>query len=109
MAKRRNTAGGGEDDGNSLETSEFRPFADDETAVTIGGVTIENGTDRVSLSGSLDIAPDQAGLEAAEALQRAVNAIVEALKAKGDLPERVGSETETQDAPAPKRVRNPFA
>ncbi len=35
------------------------PFADDAASVSIGKLTIENGTDRVALYGSLDITRDQ--------------------------------------------------
>ena len=35
------------------------PFADDAASVSIGKLTVENGTDRVALYGSLDITRDQ--------------------------------------------------
>ena len=44
------------------------PFADDAASVSIGKLTIENGTDRVALYGSLDITRDQQGLVHARAL-----------------------------------------
>ncbi|MBB3952606.1 hypothetical protein [Aureimonas jatrophae] len=99
MTKRK-TDGAGE--GGS--SANFKPFADDEAAVTIGGMTIENGTDHVSISGSLDIAADKAGLEQAKALKEAVDAIVSALTAKGDLPEKA----EAEEVKPTKKARNPF-
>jgi len=100
MTKRK-TDGAGE--GGSAGS--FKPFADDEAAVTIGGLTIENGTDRVSISGSLDISADNAGLTQAKALKEAADAIVSALTAKGDLTEKTDADTTKPT----KRVRNPFA
>jgi hypothetical protein len=91
--------------GESGPSASFKPYADDETAVTIGGMTIENGTDRVSISGSLDIAADKAGFEQAKALKEAIDAIVSALTAKGDLPEKA----EAEEVEPTKKVRNPFA
>lgn len=104
MTKKTTTSGrnrGQVSDGAAV----FHPFADDDAALTIGGLTIENGTDRISFSGSLDLAVDQTGLAQAQTLQTAVNAIVEALAAKSDLPEKA----EPEETKAAKRVRNPFA
>ncbi len=81
----------------------FRPFADDSEALTISGLTIENGADRVSISGTLDLTKDQKGFEQAKALKAAIDALVEILAAKDDLPDQANlPETPT------KRVRNPF-
>lgn len=86
------------------EVPDFRPFADDATARTIAGLSIENGTTRIAVHGSLDISRDQAGLAQARLLQATLAAIVEALEAE-DLPERV---SEVEDA-TPRTVKNPFA
>jgi hypothetical protein len=81
----------------------FVPYADDAAVQTIGGLSIENGTERIALHGSLDLPRDAAGLERARALAAAVAAIVAALEA-GPLPERVA------EASAPtETVKNPFA
>ena len=40
----------------------LKPFADDSAASAIGGLTVENGRDRVALYGSLDLTRDRAGL-----------------------------------------------
>ncbi len=40
----------------------LKPFADDAASLSIGKLTIENGTDELSLYGSLDITRDQHGL-----------------------------------------------
>ncbi len=44
------------------------PFADDAVSIGIGELTVENGTDQVSLHGSLDITRDKQGLAHACAL-----------------------------------------
>ncbi len=91
-------------DGGSRREGEFRPFADDATARTIGALSVENGTGRIALHGSLDITRDQAGLAQARLLRETLDAIVTALEA-GELPEKVA---EAEDAPT-RTVRNPFA
>lgn len=46
----------------------LKPFADDAASTSIGELTIENGTDRIALYGSLDLARDKQGLAHARAL-----------------------------------------
>ena len=84
--------------------STFEPFADDSASTAVGGLTVENGTERIALYGSLDITRDPPGLAAAEALLAVLTRTVEALKAHaGDL-------TKKPAPPArPPSVRNPFA
>lgn len=83
----------------------FTPYADDTSAQTIDGMTIENGTDRVSISGCLDLRKDRRGLDHAKALRAALDAIVMALEADRALPAKA--------APAPRakttKAPNPFA
>lgn len=83
----------------------FKPFADDAGALTIGGLTVENGTDRVSLSGSLDLAQDRRGLDQARALRAALDSIIAALEAEKDLPARAAPPKPTSVTRKP----NPFA
>lgn len=42
--------------------TKLTPFADDAASIGIGDLTIENGTEEVSLQGSLDITRDKKGL-----------------------------------------------
>ena len=83
----------------------FKPFADDAAALTIGGLTVENGTDRITLSGSLDIARDRQSLDQARALRAALEDIIAALAAEKDLPNRM----EYPKPAAATRKPNPFA
>jgi hypothetical protein len=83
----------------------FKPFADDTAALTIGGLTIENGTDRVTLSGSLDLARDRQGLDHAKALQVALNGVIAALEAEKTLPAKAAQPARAKTTKAP----NPFA
>ncbi len=85
--------------------AEMKPFADDDASVTVGGLTAENGADRVSLSGSLDIVRDRQGLDHARALQGLMAAVVAALEAEPDLPDRAAV---PKTAPT-SRKPNPFA
>ncbi len=83
----------------------FEAFADDAATLTIGGMTIENGTDRVSLSGSLDIARDRQGLDYAKALRAALDGVIAALEAEKALPARAAPPARAKTTKAP----NPFA
>jgi hypothetical protein len=81
----------------------FTPFADDAGIRSIGGLSIENGRERIALHGSLDIGLDRRGLEQVRALKEAVDAIAAALES-AELPEAVA------EARRPTRtVKNPFA
>jgi hypothetical protein len=79
------------------------PFADDAASVSIGKLTVENGTDRVALYGLLDITRDQQGLARARALMEILQAAIEQLEGKNGLPASVAAPV------APKTVVNPFA
>ena len=48
--------------------TKLTPFADDAASVSIGSLTVENGTDRVAIYGSLDLTHDKQGLAHALAL-----------------------------------------
>jgi hypothetical protein len=84
-------------------TKKFQPFSDESTSLSIGEFTIENGTDKIALYGSLDVTRDKAGLKQAKALKAAVDAIVKTLERDKALPDENGP-TE-----APQQVKNPFA
>ncbi|KAB1068265.1 hypothetical protein [Methylobacterium planeticum] len=81
----------------------FSPYTDETAVRTIGTLSIENGTSRIALHGSLDITRDRAGLRQARALKSVLDAIVTALAAD-DLPEAVAEEGEASET-----VKNPFA
>ncbi|MCJ2044389.1 hypothetical protein MKK58_07545 [Methylobacterium sp. J-078] len=81
----------------------FAPFADDAAVQTIGGLSIENGTDRIALHGSLDITRDKAGLDRARALAATLAAIVAALEGE-PLPDAVAEAVRPAET-----VKNPFA
>ncbi len=78
------------------------PFADDAASVSIGELTVENGTDRVALYGSLDLTRDKQGLSHAHALKALVDQVVQRLEAEANLPAAVPPPI------APKSVDNPF-
>ena len=83
----------------------FMPFADDTAALTIGGMTVENGTDRITLSGSLDLARDRLGLDHAKALRDALDGVITALEAEKALPANATPPARVKATKAP----NPFA
>jgi hypothetical protein len=85
-----------------MTKKKFQPFADNTTSLSIGELTIENGTDKIALYGSIDLRRDQDGRMQAKALKAAVDAIVRAFDQDTALPD--------QSAPpeAPQPVKNPF-
>ena len=82
----------------------FAPFADDASVESFGDLSIENGTGRIALHGSLDLTRDRAGLERARRLRAIIDRIVVTLEETEDLPEKVAEANV-----APRRVKNPFA
>ena len=82
----------------------FEPFNDDTTALTIAGLTIENSADRVSLSGSLDLARDRQSLDHARTLRSALDGIIAVLEAE-DLPSKAAPSLKARTT----KARNPFA
>jgi heptaprenylglyceryl phosphate synthase len=83
--------------------TKFKPFADDSASLSINELTVENGTDKIAVYGSLDVTRDKEGLKKARALKGFVDAVVKALEQDKSLPEKVGPEEPTQ------QVKNPFA
>ena len=78
------------------------PFADDAASITIGELTVENGTDRIALYGSLDLTRDKQGLADAHALLSLLEQAVQRLEADKGLPDAVPSPA------AAGTVKNPF-
>ena len=78
------------------------PFANASESLGIGGLTVENRTDRVALYGSLDLTRDKQGLAHARKLKALLDEVVQALEAAEDLPDRVAAPE------APETVKNPF-
>ncbi|WP_414476448.1 hypothetical protein [Microvirga sp. M2] len=83
--------------------TKFQPFSDDSASLNIHDLTVENGTDKVVIYGSLDLTRDKEGLENARALKALVDGIVKALAHDKDLPDKVQPDEPTQ------QVKNPFA
>ena len=82
--------------------TKLTPFADDAASTSIGSLTVENGTERIALYGSLDITRDKTGLTRAKALMALLSEAVQHLEREKNLPDAV---------PAPraaKAVPNPF-
>ena len=80
----------------------MKPFADESSSTAIDGLTVENGSDRLSISGSLDLGRDKAGLANARKLKMLVDAINAVLEGDTSLPAKV------QPAEAPASKANPF-
>jgi hypothetical protein len=83
--------------------TKFQPFADDSASLSINDLTLENGTDKVAIYGSLDLTRDKQGLQNARALKALVDAVVKALAQDKELPDKVKPDEPTQ------QVKNPFA
>lgn len=62
------------------------PFADDQATVQVGGIMVENGTERISISGSVGLARDRQALEHAMALRSVLDRIIGVLEGDHALP-----------------------
>lgn len=82
--------------------SKMTPFADDAASISIGELTVENGTDRIALYGSLDLTRDKQGLAHARALKALLDQAVQLLEGDKSLPDAVPPPV------AAKTVANPF-
>lgn len=83
--------------------SEFNPFADDSHVIGADGLTIENGLERISVHGSIEITKDKGGLAHAQRLAEAFGAIAKVLE-KEDLPNQIDGRAPEEGA----EVKNPF-
>ncbi|NPD66267.1 hypothetical protein HN018_23735 (plasmid) [Lichenicola cladoniae] len=83
--------------------TQLTPYADDAVSISVGKLTIENGSDRIALYGSLDLSRDQQGLAHAKALKAVLDRVVQTLEAQKDLPQAI------PPPETPKVVANPFA
>ena len=80
------------------------PYADDTATVTIAGLTVENGRDKVALYGSLDLTRDKVGLRSAQALKALLDGVVRALEGDAALPDAVAPPQATTTVRKPVRV-----
>jgi hypothetical protein len=86
-----------------MSTSKLKPYADDATSLSIDGLTLENGRDRVAVYGNLDLTRDKQGLQHARDLKAVLDEVVRILEADKSLPNQVPP---SEKAP---QVKNPFA
>ncbi|MRX06409.1 hypothetical protein GJ697_01010 [Pseudoduganella sp. FT25W] len=68
--------------------SKFVPYQNESDVLHVGGLTVENRLDRITISGDIDLTADQAGLADARALQRLLADVVAKLEAQS-LPARL--------------------
>lgn len=78
------------------------PFANEADSMQLGGLTMENGTDRIAMYGNLDLTRDKDGLKTARTLKALFDQIVKTLESDKNLPDKVAP------AKKPDRVKNPF-
>ena len=81
--------------------SDFKPYANESDALTVGSLGIENRLDRVTLQGDVELTKDRKGLALAKALKAVIDAVVRALETDKGLPEAV-------ETVKPVSVKNPF-
>ena len=80
----------------------FKPYANESDVIRIGGLEIENRTDRLSLTGDVVLTRDQAGLALAKELKALLDQVVSALEAEQALPKKVTLKPV-------QTVKNPFS
>ncbi|NYE60145.1 hypothetical protein FHW58_001297 [Duganella sp. 1224] len=78
----------------------FVPYQNESDVLRVGGLTIENRVDRVTITGDIDLTADQAGLADARALHQLLAAVVAHLEAQS-LPDHL-------PPPVATIVNNPF-
>jgi hypothetical protein len=78
------------------------PFTSESESLSIGDLTIENRTDRISIYGNIDLTRDKAGLEHARLLQAVLDKVVQALESERNLPDEIA------EPDMPDEVANPF-
>jgi hypothetical protein len=81
-------------------TPSFLPYANESDVLQLGGMTIENRIDRVSLHGDMDLTRDKAGLAQAKELHALLASVIRQLES-GPLPDAL-------PPPAVGTVPNPF-
>ena len=82
----------------------IKPFADDDAAASIGGLSIENGTSTVSISAQVVITRDAVGLERARELKRLADDLIAELESGASPQPLATTPTAVSD-----QVPNPFA
>ena len=80
--------------------SAFLPYANEADVLELGNLMIENRSDRITISGDIDLTMDQAGLAHAKTLHQLLGQVVAILESRS-LPTRL-------PLPAVKTVPNPF-
>lgn len=81
-------------------TRKFIPYANEADVLHIGGLTIENRLDRITIAGDIDLTLDQAGQAHARALHTLLADVLARLEAQ-TLPVHL-------PPPVKKIVKNPF-
>lgn len=82
-------------------TKKFVPYANEADVLHIGGLTIENRVDRITIVGDIDLTLDQAGQADARALHKLLGDVLAAMDAQ-TLPAKL-------PPPVVQNVKNPFA
>jgi hypothetical protein len=89
---------------NTPSSNQGKPFGDESSSWSIGGLTVENDADKVTLYGNLEIHRDRNGLANARLLRDIAQAMIDGLGPESALPETA------QEPPAGPTgtVHNPF-
>lgn len=82
------------------QTGSITPYANESEVLTVGNITIENRTDRITIHGDTDITKDKEGLAKALALKQVIDSILDALK-EDELPDKI-------EMTKPSNIHNPF-
>ena len=83
-----------------MSMKNIKPFKNESDCLQIGGITIENRVDRVSIFGGIDITRDKEGLAIARELKSILDLTIDALEGE-ELPDKIKIK-------AAKTVKNPF-
>jgi hypothetical protein len=78
----------------------FIPYANESDVLHIGGLTVENRVDRITIAGDIDLTLDKAGLADTRALHKLLSDVLAKLEGS-NLPDRL-------PPPDVQSVANPF-
>jgi hypothetical protein len=78
----------------------FIPYANESDVLHIGGLTVENRVDRITITGDIDLTLDKPGLADTRALHKLLSDVLAKLEAT-DLPDHL-------PPPDVQSVANPF-
>ncbi|WP_315920895.1 hypothetical protein [Mesorhizobium sp. SP-1A] len=87
-----------------MSAIEFKPLEDADSVISIGGLSVENGSDTLLVNGSLELARDEKSIERARQLAELFSKIANKL----DADVKAGLTSDLVEESAVTEISNPF-